>query len=62
MITFTDKRLYPKGICSAQLQDPVTGEILSQSDKFTTGTSLLTSAFKEVPVASTVWQTGETAL
>lgn len=37
MITFTDKRLYPKGICSAQLQDPVTGEVLSQSDKFSTG-------------------------
>lgn len=37
MITFTDKRLYAKGICSAQLQDPSTGEILSQSDKFSTG-------------------------
>lgn len=37
MITFTDKRLYAKGICSAQLQDPSTGEVLSQSDKFSTG-------------------------
>lgn len=37
MITFTDKRLYVKGICSAQLQDPSTGEILSQSDKFASG-------------------------
>ena len=37
MITFTDKRLYAKGICSAQLQDPATGEVLSQSDKFSTG-------------------------
>ena len=37
MITFTDKRLYAKGICSAQLQDPSTGEILSQSNKFSTG-------------------------
>ena len=37
MITFTDKRLYAKGICTAQLQDPSTGEILSQSDKFSTG-------------------------
>lgn len=37
MITFTDKRLYAKGICSAQLQDPSTGEVLSQSDKFASG-------------------------
>lgn len=37
MITFTDKRLYAKGICSAQMQDPSTGEVLSQSDKFSTG-------------------------
>lgn len=37
MITFTDKRLYAKGICSAQLQAPSTGEVLSQSDKFASG-------------------------
>lgn len=37
MINFTDKRLYAKGICSAQLADPTTGEVLSQSNKFSTG-------------------------
>lgn len=37
MITFTDPKLYVKGICSAQLADPVTGDIWFSSNKFTTG-------------------------
>lgn len=37
MINFTDNRLYSKGICSVELKDPTTGEILAQSDKFSEG-------------------------
>lgn len=37
MITFTDKRLYVKGTCSAILSDKNTGDIVYFSDKFQTG-------------------------
>lgn len=37
MISFTDKRLYVKGICSAIASDPITGQILYYSNKFQTG-------------------------
>lgn len=37
MIQFTDPRLYVKGICSAQLADPTSGDIWFSSNKFTTG-------------------------
>ena len=37
MITFTDKRLYVKGTCSAILTDKTTGDIVYFSDKFQTG-------------------------
>lgn len=37
MITFNDTKLYAKGICSAQLADPSTGNIWFSSNKFTTG-------------------------
>lgn len=37
MITFNDTKLYAKGICSAQLADPTTGNIWFSSNKFTTG-------------------------
>lgn len=37
MIQFTDPKLYPKGICSAQVADPTTGDIWLSSNKFTTG-------------------------
>lgn len=37
MITFTDKRLYVKGTCSAILTDKTTGNIVYFSDKFQTG-------------------------
>lgn len=37
MISFTDKKLYVKGTCQAQLSDPCTGNILYASNKFQTG-------------------------
>ena len=37
MITFTDKRLYVKGTCSAILTDKTNGNIVYFSDKFQTG-------------------------
>jgi hypothetical protein len=37
MISFTDKRLYAKGICQAICSDPITGDILYYSNKFSTG-------------------------
>ena len=37
MINFTDKKLYVKGTCQANLSDPCTGEVLYSSNKFQTG-------------------------
>ena len=37
MINFTDKRVYAKGLCMAQLADPVSGEIIWSSNKFQSG-------------------------
>lgn len=37
MIAFTDKKLYVKGTCQAQLSDPCTGDIVYASNKFQTG-------------------------
>ena len=37
MISFSDKRLYVKGTCSALCSDPVTGQVLYYSNKFQTG-------------------------
>lgn len=37
MISFSDKRLYVKGTCSALCSDPTTGQVLYYSNKFTTG-------------------------
>ena len=36
MISFTDKKLYVKGTCQAQLSDPCTGDIVYASNKFQT--------------------------
>lgn len=36
MIAFTDKKLYVKGTCQAQLSDPCTGDIIYASNKFQT--------------------------
>lgn len=36
MIAFTDKKLYVKGTCQAQLSDPCTGDIVYASNKFQT--------------------------
>ena len=37
MISFTNKKLYVKGTCQAQLADPCTGSIVYASNKFQTG-------------------------
>lgn len=37
MINFTDKKLYVKGTCQANLSDPCTGQMLYSSNKFQTG-------------------------
>lgn len=37
MVTFTDTRLYTRGICAAQLADMENGQILLSSDKFQEG-------------------------
>lgn len=36
MISFTDRKLYVKGTCQAQLSDPCTGDIVYASNKFQT--------------------------
>ena len=36
MISFTDRKLYVKGTCQAQVSDTTTGDILYQSNKFQT--------------------------
>ena len=40
MISFTDKKLYVKGTCQANLSDPCTGDVLYSSNKFQTGKKL----------------------
>ena len=37
MVTFTDTRLYTRGICAAQLADMENGQIMLSSDKFQEG-------------------------
>lgn len=37
MISFTDRKLYVKGTCQANLSDPCTGDVLYSSNKFQTG-------------------------
>lgn len=37
MISFTDKKLYVKGTCQANLCDPCTGDVVYSSNKFQTG-------------------------
>lgn len=37
MINFTDRKLYVKGTCQANLSDPCTGQMLYSSNKFQTG-------------------------
>lgn len=37
MISFTDKKLYLKGTCQANLSDPCTGQVIYSSNKFQTG-------------------------
>ena len=37
MISFTDKKLYVKGTCQANLTDPCTGQVYYSSNKFQTG-------------------------
>lgn len=48
MISFTDKRLYVKGICNVILENPDTQDIYYQSNKFSTGNVNMSTNLNEI--------------